>query len=188
MNENFDIQDQLEWYKQAKQCMNEFCKGRYAEARSRLQPFIADGVADIIRADALGMLGMIEEQQGNHEEAIDLYHQRWHCTEPGTFSRFVCEFCDLAHAYSQIADTDSAIRWCRSALRTSLAEPAGRGGHAVQFFLRLTEGGKLSADDEVLCRAVLDKSFRVIGKKIPNDLTDLEQLTEKLLELDRKHK
>jgi hypothetical protein len=146
--------------------------GKLAEAISHIDAFLSLEVDPESRSQALGFRAHIEERLGNAEKAKNDLLAARSLTGPN-YDRYVHELC-LGSLFESQNLNEEARSWYRTALNTSLLDNGTSGGTVLKRLLQLCPVANLPPDDIVLCRRVIEHSWRVLRLTGMPDLSDLE--------------
>jgi hypothetical protein len=132
-----------------------------ATALIALNSFIdRSGGAAESRSDALGLRAELRIDAGDYSSAradLLLAHS---LASPG-YLKYVHEL-SLGSVCRAEHNSSEAVKWYRSALQTSLDAKGVSGGTALKNFVSLL-GEDMTAEDLALCRAVIARSWGVLG-------------------------
>jgi hypothetical protein len=153
--------------------------GELAEAVSHIDAFLSREVDPESRSRALGFRAHIEERLGNAEEAKNDLLAARSLTGPN-YDRYVHELC-LGDLFERQNLNEEARSWYRTALNTCLLDNGTSGGTALKRLLQLCPAANLPPEDIVLCRRVIEHSWRVLRVIGMPDLSDLESAASIIL-------
>ena len=118
------------------------------------------GVSATSRSDALGLRAEIRFDAGDYASArADLLLA--HNLASPSYLKYVHEL-SLGSVCRAEHNRSEAVKWYRSALQTCLDAKGVSGGSALKQFVSLL-GEDISAEDLALCRAVIARSWVVLG-------------------------
>lgn len=162
----------LAWTEVLRRALSLVKDGELAEAVSHIDAFLSLEVDPEVRSDALGFRSHIEERLGNTEQAkSDLLVAR--SLTGVNYGRYVREL-SLGSLFERQNLNEEAYSWYRTALNTCLLDNGTSGGTALKGLLQLCPARNLPVEDIVLCRRVIEHSWRVLRLTGMPDLSDLE--------------
>ena len=130
-------------------------------ALAAVNPFIdRSGVPAELESDALGLRAELRFEAGDYRRArADLLLA--HGLASPSYLKYVHEV-SLASVYRAERNASEALNWYRSALRTCVEATEVSAGTALKNFVLLA-GEHIGAEDIVLCRAAIARSWAVLG-------------------------